>query len=115
MSDDFDDFDDDFGSEAPAHTSDGKPRSNKAPGDDNSNAAYRITADELKQFIEQAESLEAEKKDISDQIKGVFAEAKARGYDVKAMRKIIAERKRDKDDVAEEAAILDIYREALGM
>lgn len=115
MSDDFDDFADELGDNPAAHTSDGKPRSNKAPGDDSSDNAYRITAAELKQFIEQAESLEAEKKDISEQIKEVFAEAKARGYCTKTIRKLISERKRDKDDVAEEAAILEIYREALGM
>lgn len=103
-----DEFDDDFGD---AHTSDGKSR----PNSDNGDSAYLVTADELRQFIEQIESLEAEKKDISEQIKETYAESKARGYDSKAIRKIIAERKRDKDDVAEEEAILQIYKEALGM
>ncbi len=44
-----------------------------------------------------------------------MAEAKARGYDVKVMRVVIARRKRDRDDLAEEEAILDMYQEALGM
>ena len=78
-------------------------------------AAYRVTADELRQFIERFERLEAEKRDIADQQKEVMAEAKGRGYDTKVMRKVVAERKRDKADVDEEQAILDLYREALGM
>ncbi len=75
---------------------------------------YRVTAAELRQFIERYERLEAEKKDIADQQKEVMAEAKGRGYDTKAMRRLIAERKRDRDELAEEEAILEMYREALG-
>ncbi|TQS73975.1 DUF2312 domain-containing protein [Rhodobacteraceae bacterium] len=77
--------------------------------------AYDVTADELRQFVEQFESLAAEKSDIAAQQKDVIAEAKARGYDTKVLKLLIALRKRDKDDVAEEQAILDIYKEALGM
>lgn len=77
--------------------------------------AYRVAADELRQFIERFERLEAEKKDIADQQKEVMAEAKGRGYDTKVLRKIIAERKRQPDDIAEEQAILELYRNALGM
>ena len=77
--------------------------------------AYTITADELRQFIERAEQLEAEKKDITEQEKELFAEAKGRGYDTKVMKKIIAERKRNLDEVAEEEAIMDLYKAALGM
>lgn len=80
-----------------------------------SDAAYSVAADELRQFIEQYEHLEVEKKDISDQQKEIMSEAKGRGYDTKVMKKIIAERKRDKNDLAEEQAIMDIYRAALGM
>lgn len=76
---------------------------------------YNVTADELRSFIERVEQLEAEKKDIAEQIKEVMAEAKGRGYDTKVMRKIIALRRRDRDDIAEEEAILDLYKEALGM
>ena len=76
---------------------------------------YRVTADELRQFIERIERLEQEKKDIAEQVKEVIAEAKGRGYDTKVMRKVIALRKREADDIAEEEAILDMYREALGM
>jgi uncharacterized protein (UPF0335 family) len=77
--------------------------------------AYNVTADELRQFIEQYEHLEAEKKDVTEQQKEIMAEAKARGYDTKVMRKIIALRKRDKDDIAEEEAVLELYKAALGM
>lgn len=77
--------------------------------------AYRVTADELRQFIERWERLEAEKKDIADQQKEVLAESKARGYDTKAIRKVIALRKREPDDIAEEEAVLQMYKEALGM
>lgn len=82
-----------------------------APND----AAYTVAADELRQFIEQYEHLEAEKRDIAEQQKDIMSEAKARGYDTKVLKKIIALRKRDKNDLAEEEAILDIYKAALGM
>ena len=81
----------------------------------NSSASYRVTADELRAFIERYERLEAEKKDVADQQKEVMAEAKSRGYDTKVIRKVIALRKREPDDLAEEEAILEIYKEALGM
>ena len=74
-----------------------------------------VAAAELRQFIERFERLEAEKKDISDAQKEVMAEAKGRGYDTKVMRKIIAIRKRDANDLAEEEAVLDMYKAALGM
>ena len=78
-------------------------------------SSYRVTADELRQFIERFERLESEKRDIAEQQKEVMAEAKARGYDTKVMRKVISLRKRDKDDLAEEEAVLEMYKEALGM
>jgi uncharacterized protein (UPF0335 family) len=74
-----------------------------------------VAAEELRQFVERYEHLEAEKKDLADQMKEVMAEAKGRGYDTKALRKIIALRKRDKNDLAEEEAMLDLYKSALGM
>lgn len=77
--------------------------------------AYDVTADELRQFVERFEHLDAERKDIADQMKEVMAEAKGRGYDVKALRKIIALRKRKPDDIAEEEAVIDLYKAALGM
>ncbi|SNX73345.1 uncharacterized protein (UPF0335 family) [Cereibacter ovatus] len=78
-------------------------------------ATYDVAADELRQFVEQIERLEMEKKDIADQIREVYSEAKGRGYDTKAMRTIISLRKRDKDDIAEQEAIIEMYKSALGM
>ena len=78
-------------------------------------APSAVAAEELRQFIERYEHLDAEKRDIADQMKEVMAEAKGRGYDTRAIRKLIALRKRDRNDVAEEEAILDMYKAALGM
>ncbi len=77
--------------------------------------AYQVTADELRQFVERIEHLEQEKKDIAEQIKEVYAESKGRGYDIKALKTIISLRKKNKDDLAEEEAELEVYKEALGM
>jgi len=76
---------------------------------------YKVTANELRQFVERIERLDQEKKDIAEQQKEVFAELKGRGYDVKVVRTLVRLRKRDKDDVAEEEAVLEMYKEALGM
>jgi len=78
-------------------------------------SAYDVTAEELRQFIERYEQLASEKADISEQMAEVLAEAKGRGYDVAALRKIVALRKRSADDIAEEEAVLDLYKAALGM
>lgn len=77
--------------------------------------AYRVTAGEIRAFVERIERLDAEKKDLADAQKEVMAEAKGRGYDTKVLRKVIAMRKRDAADLAEEQAVLDMYTEALGM
>lgn len=79
------------------------------------NDAYSVTADELRQFIERIEHLDAEKADLAEQAKEVMAEAKGRGYDTKVLRKVIALRKRKPDDIAEEEAIIEMYKTALGM
>lgn len=79
---------------------------------DSVNAATR---DRLQSFIERLERLEEEKKEIADQIKEVFAEAKGEGFDTAAMRKILKMRKQDPDDRAEEEAVLELYLSALGM
>ncbi len=74
-----------------------------------------VAADELRLLIERAERLEEEKKGISDDIKDVMAEAKGRGYDPKAIRKILTIRKKRKEEYQEEEAILEVYLQALGM
>ena len=75
----------------------------------------RVAADELRLLIERAERLEEEKKGIADDIKDVMAEAKGRGYDSKAIRKIMSIRKKKKEEYQEEEAILETYLLALGM
>lgn len=84
-------------------------------GEGHNSGAYNVTADELRQFIERFEQLEAEKADITEQQKEVMAEAKSRGYDSKVMRKVIKLRKQSADERAEEQAVLDVYLAALGM
>ena len=74
-----------------------------------------VTAAELRQFIERVEQLDAEKADIQEQRKEVLAEAKGRGYDTKILLKVVALRKRKPDEIAEEEAVLEMYRQAVGI
>ena len=69
---------------------------------------------QLKSIVQRIERLEEEKKTIADDIKEVYSEAKANGYDVKVLRKVISIRKRDLRERREEEAILDIYISAVG-
>lgn len=73
------------------------------------------TDDRLKLLIERIERLEEEKKGIADDIRDVFAEAKAVGYDTKILRKVIALRKMKPDELSEQTTILNTYMAALGM
>jgi uncharacterized protein (UPF0335 family) len=77
--------------------------------------ATRFAKDQLKAIVERIERLEEEKKAIADDIRDVYGEAKGNGYDVKALRTVIRLRKQDKDERAEQEAILDTYLHALGM
>ncbi|HZV58537.1 MAG TPA: DUF2312 domain-containing protein [Sphingobium sp.] len=74
-----------------------------------------IAADQLRLFIERIERLEEEKKGIADDIRDVYAEAKATGYDVKTMRAIIRLRKMESHDRMEAEALLETYKAALGI
>ena len=74
-----------------------------------------VNVGHLRAFIERIERLEEEKKALADDIKDVYGEAKANGFDVKAMRRIVAIRKQDRDQRIEEETILDLYLAALGM
>ena len=76
---------------------------------------YAVTADELRQFIERYEQLEAEKADVTEQQRELMAEGKGRGYDTIVMRQVIALRKKKPDQVAEQEAVLELYKAALGM
>lgn len=75
----------------------------------------QVTAAELLQFIERAELLAAEKRDVTEQEKELFAELSGRGYDKKVVRKIIRDRAIARDDLAEFEAVEQLYRDALGM
>ncbi|WOR15376.1 DUF2312 domain-containing protein [Hyphomonas sp. FCG-A18] len=83
--------------------------------DDASTTHLTETAREkLRQTIARIERLEAEKKEVADQIKDVYAEAKAMGYDTKALRTCVRLRKQDRQEREEQEAILDVYLMALG-
>ena len=77
--------------------------------------ATRFAKDHLKAFVERIERLEEEKKTIADDVRDVYAEAKATGFDVKALRAIVRLRKVDTDERKEQEAILETYLYALGM
>jgi uncharacterized protein (UPF0335 family) len=77
--------------------------------------ATRFAKDHLKAFVERIERLEEEKKALADDIRDVYGEAKATGFDVKALRTIIKMRKEDTDERKEHEAILETYLHALGM
>ncbi|MFN7399648.1 MAG: DUF2312 domain-containing protein [Sandaracinobacter sp.] len=74
-----------------------------------------VSAEQLKLFIERIEALEEEKRGLADDIKGVFQEAKANGYDVKTMRTIVRLRRMDNNARAEQEALLETYMSALGL
>jgi uncharacterized protein (UPF0335 family) len=73
------------------------------------------TDDRLRLLIERIERLEEEKKGIADDIRDVYGEAKAVGYDPKIMRQIVRLRKMKPDDRSEMETILDVYKAALGL
>ena len=74
-----------------------------------------VAADQLRLFIERIERLEEEKKGVADDIKDVYAEAKANGYDTKTMRAIVRLRKMESHARQEADALLETYRNALGL
>ncbi len=77
--------------------------------------ATRFAKDHLKAFVERIERLEEEKKTIADDVRDVYAEAKANGFDAKALRTVVRLRKLDADERKEQEAILETYLHALGM
>ena len=74
-----------------------------------------VAADQLRLFIERIERLEEEKKAMADDVRDVYAEAKANGYDTKTMRKIVALRKMEIHARQEADALMETYRAALGL
>ncbi len=75
----------------------------------------RFAKDQLKAFVERIERLEEEKKAIADDIRDVYAESKANGFDVKALREVVRLRKQEPTERNEHQMILDTYLNALGM
>ena len=74
-----------------------------------------VARDQLKSIVERVERLEEEKKAISDDIRDVFAEAKANGFDIKVLRQVVRLRKQDLAERQEQDAVRDLYLQALGM
>ena len=74
-----------------------------------------IARDQLKSIVERIERLEEEKAALAADIRDVYAEAKGNGYDVKALRRVVRERKLDRAEFQEQEAIIDLYRHALGL
>lgn len=83
--------------------------------DDPDFSTTTVAAGQLLAIIERIERLEEEKKEVTEQIKEVYAEAKGNGFDVKTLRKIVALRRKDPEERNEEEAMLDLYLHALGM
>lgn len=75
----------------------------------------RLTAQELRSFVERYERLQAEKDNLTDDQRQLMLEARGRGYDTKIIKKIITLRKKDPSEISEEQAVLEMYLEALGM
>lgn len=80
-----------------------------------SNEIGGIAADALRQIVERIERLEEEKKALAEDIKEVYAQAKAHGFDTKILRKVISLRKMEQQDRREQEELLDLYKSALGM
>jgi len=77
--------------------------------------ATRFAKDHLKAFVERIERLEEEKKAIADDVRDVYAEAKANGFDTRALRAVVQLRRQDADERREHEAVLETYMHALGM
>ena len=82
---------------------------------DESVSTTSVAAGQLRTIVERIERLEEEKKEVAEQIKEVYAEAKANGFDAKTLRKIVTLRKKPSEEREEEEALLDLYMSALGM
>ena len=77
--------------------------------------AQNFAKAKLRSFVERIEKLEEEKKAISDDIREVYAEAKSDGFDVKALRTVVRLYRQDTDERREHEALVDLYRDALGL
>lgn len=95
---------------------DGKiqPEDDMARGDDAPAGATTVAADRLRSFVEPVERLEEDKAAVMNDIKEVYAEAKGEGYDVKTLRQVVKERKKDRAERQEQLSMFDLYWGALG-
>jgi uncharacterized protein (UPF0335 family) len=83
--------------------------------DDSESPKTRFAKDQLKAIVERIERLEEEKKAIADDVRDVYGEAKANGFDVKALRQVVKLSKQDVNERNEQQAVLETYMHALGM
>ncbi len=74
-----------------------------------------LAADRIRSIVERVERLESERKDLGDDIRDIYSEAKGTGFDVKALRTIVRLRRMDANERAEQETILETYLHALGM
>lgn len=74
-----------------------------------------IAADRLRSIVERIERLEVEKAALSNDIKDIFQEAKSAGFDVKVLRQLLRDRKKEAAEIEEQETLLDLYKCALGM
>ncbi|WP_341787130.1 DUF2312 domain-containing protein [Rickettsia endosymbiont of Cantharis rufa] len=74
-----------------------------------------VVKEQLEQYISKIERLEQEKADLSEEVKNIFQDASSHGFDVKAMKSILKLKKLDKDKLAEQDAMLELYRDTLGI
>ena len=74
-----------------------------------------VDSEKLKQIISKIENIEQERQEISDQLKDTYNEAKALGFDVKIIKHVLKLKQKDKDALAEEESLIDLYRNALGV
>lgn len=91
------------------------PMKNTAEDQAVSDAAHDAAADQIRAYVERIERMDQEIKDAQGDRKEILAEAKGAGYCTKTLQQIVKLRKRDRDDIAEEEAILDLYKQAMGM
>ena len=82
---------------------------------DTSTVQTAVAQGQLRSLIERIERLEEEKKALSADIREVYAEAKANGFDTKIVRKVVAIRKKERHEREEEEAMIELYLNALGM
>jgi uncharacterized protein (UPF0335 family) len=88
-------------------------KKDEAPGEGHNSSG--VAADHLRSFVERVERLEEEKATLAADIREVYAEAKANGFDTKIVRQVVKLRKMDANEREEQRAVLELYLDALGL